>query len=294
MRVDAHDGRFLAWAAYSRARRSACAPGVSTKPSASTPRSSPADRARCRAARAPADRQRRRAPGARRIRWPAGRDRRPLRRQLSRAVPVRRRRALDADDRRRAAARHRRRAPLRAQRPACASSKGWRRTGWLRGERRHRVTIREHRALASTSPSGHKTGFYLDQRDNRQLVRRAVRQFGCAARAELLLLHRRLQLAALAGGAAHVTASIPRRRRWSGRTANVALNGFDARAPSALDADVNAALRALPRRRPALRRHRARPAEVRADRRACRARRARLQGHQPAGAASCWRRAACW
>ena len=47
----AADGRFLAWGAYSRARRSACAPGASTKPNASTPRSSSAARRGDRAAR---------------------------------------------------------------------------------------------------------------------------------------------------------------------------------------------------------------------------------------------------
>jgi 23S rRNA (cytosine1962-C5)-methyltransferase len=39
--------------------------------------------------------------------------------------------------------------------------------------------------------TGHKTGFYLDQRDNRA-ASRWVRRLGAAARAQLLLLHRRL------------------------------------------------------------------------------------------------------
>ena len=48
-------------------------------------------------------------------------------------------------------------------------------------------------ASRSTSPSGHKTGFYLDQRDNRKLFADTRAPLRLRARAQLLLLHRRLQ-----------------------------------------------------------------------------------------------------
>jgi 23S rRNA (cytosine1962-C5)-methyltransferase len=53
--------------------------------------------------------------------------------------------------------------------------------GWLRGEGATEVTIREHGwRLTLDVAEGHKTGFYLDQRDNRKLFADTVRHFGFA------------------------------------------------------------------------------------------------------------------
>ena len=66
------------------------------------------------------------------------------------------------------------------------------RTGFLHGEASTGgVVIEEHGLrLEVDIRGGHKTGFYLDQRENRRLVRELVRR---PQRAQLLLLHRRLQ-----------------------------------------------------------------------------------------------------
>ena len=54
------------------------------------------------------------------------------------------------------------------------------RTGWLRGEGASEVTIAENGwRLTLDVAQGHKTGYYLDQRDNRALFAQLVRQFGC-------------------------------------------------------------------------------------------------------------------
>lgn len=52
-------------------------------------------------------------------------------------------------------------------------------TGWLRGGGETTVTIREHEwRLTLDVAEGHKTGFYLDQRDNRKFFAETVRHFG--------------------------------------------------------------------------------------------------------------------
>src|SRR4051794_35842585 len=54
------------------------------------------------------------------------------------------------------------------------------RTGWLHGEGATEVVIQEHGwRLALDVASGHKTGYYLDQRDNRRRFAELVRHFGC-------------------------------------------------------------------------------------------------------------------
>jgi 23S rRNA (cytosine1962-C5)-methyltransferase len=119
-------------------------------------------------------------------------------------------------------------------------------TGWLRGEGPVELQIREHDWLLTLNiADGHKTGFYLDQRDSRQ-------RFALHAR------HRQYQkvlncfcytggftVAALAGGAAHVTSIDSSGPALERAKANVALNGFDAARTSFMDADVNASLRAF-------------------------------------------------
>ncbi len=119
-------------------------------------------------------------------------------------------------------------------------------TGWLRGEGPVELQIREHDwQLTLNIADGHKTGFYLDQRDSRQ-------HFAVHAR------HRQYQkvlncfcytggftVAALAGGAAHVTSIDSSGPALERAKANVALNGFDAARTTFMDADVNASLRAF-------------------------------------------------
>ena len=118
--------------------------------------------------------------------------------------------------------------------------------GWLRGGGATEITIREHRwQLALDVAEGHKTGFYLDQRDNRQRFGAAVRQFGSRRVLNCYGYTGGFTVAALDGGAAHVTtidSSAPALERAS---AHVALNGFDAARHTALDADVNRSLRAM-------------------------------------------------
>ena len=119
-------------------------------------------------------------------------------------------------------------------------------TGWLRGDGPVELQIREHDwRLTLNIAEGHKTGFYLDQRDSRQ-------RFAAHAR------HRQFQkvlncycytggftVAALAGGAAHVTSIDSSGPALARAQANVALNGFDAARTRFMDADVNASLRAF-------------------------------------------------
>ncbi|MEP7301160.1 MAG: class I SAM-dependent methyltransferase [Caldimonas sp.] len=128
-------------------------------------------------------------------------------------------------------------------------------TGWLRGGTSGAdmgggagttVTIREHGwRLGLDVASGHKTGFYLDQRDNRKLFAETVRQFGLERVLNCYCYTGGFSVAALAGGAAHVTGVDSSAPALGRALANVALNGFDPARHDALDADVNQTLRAL-------------------------------------------------
>jgi 23S rRNA (cytosine1962-C5)-methyltransferase len=117
-------------------------------------------------------------------------------------------------------------------------------TGWLRGEGATEVTIREHAwRLTLDVAEGHKTGFYLDQRDNRARFAEWVKQFGAKRVLNCYCYTGGFTVAALAGGAEQmvsVDSSAPALARTQ---AHVALNGFDAARSSVADADVNAFLR---------------------------------------------------
>ena len=118
-------------------------------------------------------------------------------------------------------------------------------SGWLRGDGNTEVQIREHDwQLTLDVAQGHKTGFYLDQRDNRAAFARWVRQFGCKQVLNAYCYTGGFTVAALAAGAQHVTSvdsSAPALERVQG---HVQLNGFDVAASSCEDADVNQYLRA--------------------------------------------------
>ena len=117
-------------------------------------------------------------------------------------------------------------------------------TGWLHGGGATEVTIREHAwRLTLDVAEGHKTGFYLDQRDNRKLFADTVRHFGFQRVLNCYCYTGGFSVAALAGGAAHVTSVDSSAPALARATAHVALNGFDASHHEALDADVNQTLR---------------------------------------------------
>jgi 23S rRNA (cytosine1962-C5)-methyltransferase len=118
-------------------------------------------------------------------------------------------------------------------------------TGWLRGEGGTEATIEEHAwQLTLDVAQGHKTGFYLDQRDNRAALMRLVRQFGSRRVLNCYSYTGGFSVAALAGGAAEVVSvdsSAPALERVQ---AHVALNGFEAARSTVHDADVVAFLKA--------------------------------------------------
>ena len=120
------------------------------------------------------------------------------------------------------------------------------RSGWLKGEGATELTIREHDwRLTLDIATGHKTGYYLDQRDNRRAFADIVRSFGCRRVFNGYGYSGGFAVAALAGGAEHVTSvdsSAPALERAQG---NVALNGFDTARHAVLDADVNQSLRSM-------------------------------------------------
>jgi len=116
--------------------------------------------------------------------------------------------------------------------------------GWLRGDGATEVAIGEHGwQLTLDVATGHKTGYYLDQRDNRARFAGWVRHFGCARVLNGYCYSGGFSIAALAGGAQEVIgvdSSAPALER--GR-AHVALNGYAAQRAQWLDADVNRVLR---------------------------------------------------
>jgi 23S rRNA (cytosine1962-C5)-methyltransferase len=119
-------------------------------------------------------------------------------------------------------------------------------TGWLRGDGTTEVSIREHGwTLTLDVADGHKTGFYLDQRDSRKLFADSVRQFACKRVLNCYCYTGGFSVAALAGGAEHVTSIDSSAPALARANAHVALNGFDPARHTALDADVNHSLRAM-------------------------------------------------
>ena len=117
-------------------------------------------------------------------------------------------------------------------------------TGWLAGSGDTGVTITEHAfKLSLDVAEGHKTGFYLDQRDSRHKFSRYAERLKFKRVLNCYCYTGGFTVAALAGGAQHVTSIDSSGPAIERAIANVALNGFDASRTTMLDADVNAALR---------------------------------------------------
>jgi 23S rRNA (cytosine1962-C5)-methyltransferase len=118
------------------------------------------------------------------------------------------------------------------------------RNGWLRGEGATEVVIREHDwTLALDVASGHKTGFYLDQRDNRRLFASWVRQLGAQRVLNCYCYTGGFSVAAWAGGAAQVVSVDSSAGALEQAKANAARNGHAERGGEFVDADVNQTLR---------------------------------------------------
>ena len=118
-------------------------------------------------------------------------------------------------------------------------------SGWLRGDGDTQISMREHDwQLLVDVALGHKTGYYLDQRDNRLHFARAVRHFGCAEVLNCYAYTGGFTLAALAGGATQVTSVDSSAPALELARRHVQMNGFAAARHQTVDADVNATLRA--------------------------------------------------
>lgn len=119
-------------------------------------------------------------------------------------------------------------------------------TGWLRGGGETALTIQEHGwRLGLDVAHGHKTGYYLDQRDSRRDCADWVRRLGLREVLNCFSYTGGFTVAALAGGAQHVTSVDSSGPALERARENVALNGFDLARTTWLDADVNASLRAF-------------------------------------------------
>ena len=117
-------------------------------------------------------------------------------------------------------------------------------TGWMASDGSTEVTITEHGwKLSLDVAEGHKTGFYLDQRDSRQKFADYTRRLQFQRVLNCYCYTGGFTVAALSGGAEHVTSIDSSAPALERARANVALNGFGASRTTMLDADVNASLR---------------------------------------------------
>ncbi len=117
-------------------------------------------------------------------------------------------------------------------------------TGWIEGDGATAITLKEHDwKLSLDIAEGHKTGFYLDQRDSRHKFAQYTRRRQFQRVLNCYCYTGGFTVAALAGGAAHVTSIDSSGPAIERAAANVALNGFDPGRTTMMDADVNASLR---------------------------------------------------
>lgn len=118
------------------------------------------------------------------------------------------------------------------------------RTGWLRGEGPTELVLQEHTwTLGLNIAQGHKTGFYLDQRDSRKKFADYAQRLQFARVLNCYCYTGGFTVAALSGGAAHVTSIDSSGPALEKAAANVQRNGFEASRASFVEADVNASLR---------------------------------------------------
>jgi len=117
-------------------------------------------------------------------------------------------------------------------------------TGWITGDGDSSVEISEHDWRFHVDVAeGHKTGHYLDQRDNRAAFARLVRGLGCARVLNCHAYTGGFAIAAMAGGATEVISVDSSRPALAQAEAHVALNGFDPARASFVSADANTFLR---------------------------------------------------
>ncbi len=120
------------------------------------------------------------------------------------------------------------------------------RTGWLAGEGTSEVEITEHGWRFTVDVAeGHKTGHYLDQRDNRALFRDWVRNLGVGSVLNCHAYTGGFAVAAHVGGAREVISVDSSQPALERARRHVALNGFAVADGDFLDADANATLRAF-------------------------------------------------
>ena len=120
------------------------------------------------------------------------------------------------------------------------------RSGWLRGEGETALQIQEHGwALGLDVALGHKTGYYLDQRDNRGRFAALVRGLGCQSVLNCYSYTGGFSVAALAGGASEVISVDSSGPALAQARNNIRRNGFDDSRCGFMDADVNATLREM-------------------------------------------------
>jgi 23S rRNA (cytosine1962-C5)-methyltransferase len=120
------------------------------------------------------------------------------------------------------------------------------RCGWILGSGSTEVGIVEHgwRFIVDVA-EGHKTGHYLDQRDNRAIFHDWVRHGGIRTVLNGHAYTGGFAVAALAGGAGHVISVDSSKPALERARRHVTLNGFAAAAVEFIDADVNASLRSF-------------------------------------------------
>jgi len=119
---------------------------------------------------------------------------------------------------------------------------------WLRGgsddpEAARTVIHESGWRLTVDVAEGHKTGYYLDQRDNRARFAGLVRHYGCRRVLNCFSYTGGFSVAALAGGAERVVSVDSSAPALERAVEHVRLNGLDAARHETRDSDVNALLR---------------------------------------------------
>ena len=117
-------------------------------------------------------------------------------------------------------------------------------TGWLRGSGDTSLELLEHGwRLGLDIAHGHKTGYYLDQRDSRLALYQYTKRLGFAQVLNCFSYTGGFSVAALAGGAGHVTSIDSSGPALEQARTNLLRNGLDLAQATFMDADVNASLR---------------------------------------------------